>query len=219
MVDEPVAILETIADFIKPLRPPVEQFETSIRTTPFRVLISVLLSSRTKDPVTQRAAEKLFALAESPAEMTRLTEEQIASVIYPVGFFRQKAHHIKEISEKLSRDGKVPDTFDCLTALPGVGRKTANLVLALAFQTPAIAVDIHVFRISRRLAFAVGATPADVEEELKMLFPQSYWNKINRTLVGFGQTICKPQRPLCHRCPVQGLCPYFQGPSQPVKKI
>jgi len=219
MVDEPVAILETIADFIKPLRPPVEQFETSIRKTPFRILISVLLSSRTKDPVTQKASEKLFALAESPVEMTRLTEEQIAAAIYPVGFFRQKARYIKKISEKLLHDGKIPDTFDCLTALPGVGRKTANLVLALAFQEPAIAVDIHVFRISRRLAFAVGATPADVEEELKRLFPQSYWNQINRTLVGFGQTICKPQRPLCHQCPVQGLCPYFQERSQPVKKI
>ena len=208
-------ILDEIGRMIEPLNPPVRDFEHSVRRTPFRVLISVLLSSRTKDPVTHQASEQLFAAADTPQKMAQMKEEQIAELIFPVGFFRRKAKNIKKIAGILvdSGSGKVPDTFEALTALPGVGRKTANLVLSLAFNKPNIAVDIHVFRISQRLGWARGKKPEEVEEQLKKAFPPEHWNRINQTLVGFGQTLCKPVRPLCHRCAVSGFCPYFQQNS------
>lgn len=203
-------ILDGIDRLIQPLRPPVVAFETSIRRTPFRILVSVLLSARTKDPVTKRASENLFSAAPTAAEVAALPEERIAELIFPVGFYKQKAAHIKKIAERVSQTGEIPGNFEGLTALPGVGRKTANLVLALAFDIPAIAVDTHVFRIAKRLGWASGSTPEQVEEELKALFPKTHWQKINRTLVGFGQTICSPRNPQCSRCGISGNCPFFK---------
>lgn len=206
-----IAILDKIVEMVTPLKPPVQEFEQSIRRTPFKILISVLLSSRTKDPVTQKASENLFAVADTPGKMMNLEEDQIARLIFPVGFYRQKAKQVKKLSQILfhGNDGKVPGTFEELTALPGVGRKTANLVLALAFNQPAICVDIHVFRISQRLGWASGKKPEEIEEQLKKGFPPEQWNRINHTLVGFGQTVCKPVSPLCHRCNITGYCRYF----------
>ncbi|MFC2155047.1 endonuclease III domain-containing protein [Acidobacteriota bacterium] len=209
-MEDILKILNEISRMIQPLRPPVLAFESSIRRTPFRILISVLLSARTKDPVTKQASENLFSAAPTAAEMTALTEERIAELIFPVGFYKQKAAHIKKIAEKASQTGEIPGSYEGLTALPGVGRKTANLVLALAFDIPAIAVDTHVFRISKRLGWASGKTPEDVEEELKALFPETHWKKINQTLVGFGQTICAPRKPHCSRCSISGDCPFFK---------
>lgn len=207
-------LLDTIKQMVKPLNPPVQAFETSIRKTPFRILISVLLSSRTKDEVTHKASAQLFAKAETPQAMKELTEEDIAHCIYPVGFYKQKAKHIKTIATILSNTetGKevVPQTMAELITLPGVGRKTANLVLALAFNVPAIAVDIHVFRISRRLGWAKSDKPEEVEQELMKLFPDTLWNTINQTLVGFGQTLCKPLHPLCSLCLITGACEFFK---------
>ena len=205
-------ILEKIRRMVKPLNPPVYAFESSASRTPFRVLISVLLSSRTKDPVTHQAAEQLFSIADTPKKMTELEENKIAELIFPVGFYRQKAKHIKKIAEILCNSGSasVPQTFAELTALPGVGRKTANLVLALAFNKPAIAVDTHVFRISKRLGWAKGNKPGDVEQELMEVFPPEHWIRINQTLVGFGQSLCKPINPLCHQCQITDSCLYFK---------
>jgi endonuclease-3 len=193
------------------LNPPVASFENHIRLSPFRILISVLLSSRTKDPVTEKASERLFAVADTPETMTGLSEDAIGRLIYPVGFYRQKAKNIGKICRILMATPVFPDTFENLTALPGVGRKTANLVLSLAFARPAIAVDTHVFRISRRLRWAIGRTPLEVETELKERFPVRCWNGINHTLVGFGQTVCRPRNPLCGICMIRGTCPYFQS--------
>lgn len=181
-----------------------------IRRTPFRILISVLLSARTKDAVTGAAVERLFKAAPTPARMARLSPETLRRLIYPVGFYRQKARHIAEICRRLAAAGHFPDTLEELLELPGVGRKTANLVLALAFQQPAIAVDTHVFRISRRLDWARGGKPQQVEEELQRLFPRRRWRRINGVLVGFGQTVCRPLRPLCPECILRRLCPYFK---------
>jgi endonuclease-3 len=205
-------MLEKIRQMVKPLNPPVYAFESSARRTPFRVLISVLLSSRTKDPVTHQAAEQLFSAADTPKKMTELEENKIAELIFPVGFYKQKAKHIKKIAEILSNPGSesVPQTFAELTALPGVGRKTANLVLALAFNKPSIAVDTHVFRISKRLGWAKGNKPGDVEQELMEIFPPEYWIRINQTLVGFGQSLCKPINPLCPQCKITDSCLYFK---------
>jgi len=209
-IRERIELLDEIARLVEPLKPPVVAFEKSIRRTGFRVLISVLLSARTRDPVTKAASEKLFARAPGAAEMAELDETDIAELIYPVGFYKQKAAHIKKIALFMKDRQEIPGTLEELTQLPGVGRKTGNLVLALAFNQPAIAVDIHVFRISRRLGWAGGSTPDKVEEELKKSFPPAQWNRINQTLVGFGQTLCRPQGPLCNQCSITGHCKYYK---------
>lgn len=211
-----VNLLDKIAALIQPLHPPVQTFETSIRQTPFRVLISVLLSSRTRDEITHKASAQLFAVADTPAKMAKLDPDEIARLIFPVGFYKQKTRHIKEIAQRLSviPGEAVPQTLDALTALPGVGRKTANLVLSLAFNIPAIAVDIHVFRISQRLGWAKGNQPGIIEQQLKNTFPPEQWNRINQTLVGFGQTICKPVKPLCSQCTISSSCLYFRDPVE-----
>ena len=205
-----VNLLERLIPLVQSLKPPVMAFERSIRSSPLRILISVLLSSRTKDRVTEAASTRLFARGDTAAEILALGEETIASLIYPVGFYRQKAGNIIRICRYLIEGGSVPDRFDELCSLPGVGRKTANLVLALAYGKPAIAVDIHVFRISKRLGWSNGVDPAAVEADLRELFPESVWTRLNQTLVGFGQSLCRPLRPLCTRCPFTNECCYFK---------
>jgi len=199
--------LKAIRTFIAPLSPPVASFEAGIRSTPFRILISVLLSARTQDPVTGKAAARLFAMADNPEKMARLSATRIGRLIYPVGFYRTKAKNILAICSILERRGKFPSTQDELLALPGIGRKSANLVMALAFSHPAVAVDTHVFRISRRLGWARGRTPAEVEKELERLFPRRRWSDVKQVLVGFGQTICRPIRPRCGECILKTSCP------------
>jgi endonuclease-3 len=205
----PEKLLQIIENHIRDLQPPVDAFENSIRTTPFRILISVLISSRTKDGVTLKASKALFGDADSPEKMLKLGAEKISHLIYPVGFYRQKAANILKVCRIVVERGGVPSEFKELVRLPGVGRKTANLVMALAFDRPAVAVDTHVFRISRRLGWATGKTPEEVEVELRELFPVNLWNKLNKTLVGFGQTLCKPIKPLCNQCILNKNCPHF----------
>ena len=204
---EPLQILLAIKKFITPLSPPVYAFESSIRSTPFRILVSVLLSARTQDPVTAKAAARLFAAAATPETMARLSLEQVSRLIYPVGFYRTKAKNILAICAILLQGGQFPSSLDEMLALPGIGRKSANLVLALAFSRPAIAVDTHVFRISRRLGWAAGKTPHIVEKELERLFPRRRWTQVNQVLVGFGQTICRPVKPKCEMCVLKKTCP------------
>jgi endonuclease-3 len=205
--------LGAIAAFIEPLAPPVAQFEASLRSDPFRILISVLLSARTQDPVTEKAAARLFAVADTPRKMGRLPEARIARLIFPVGFYRTKARHILGICAALERGGRFPKGRDELLELPGIGRKSANLVMALAFAEPAIAVDTHVFRIARRLDWARGRKPAEVETELEALFPRRRWAGVNQTLVGFGQTVCRPLRPRCGECVLRRRCPSAASPG------
>ncbi len=210
IVEERLNILSSIKKLTGPLNPPVQAFEKSIRSTPLRILISVLLSSRTKDVVTMGASERLFTFADTPVKLLSLGEKKISQLIYPVGFFRQKAKNIIRIAEILASSGdEVPAGLDQLTSLPGVGRKTANLVRSLAFGIPSISVDIHVFRISKRLGWATGEKPEIVEIELMELFPENEWNSVNQTLVGFGQTICKPVSPSCHLCGITDKCNYY----------
>jgi len=199
--------LDAIKKFIAPLAPPVYAFEASIRSTPFRILISVLLSARTQDAVTEKAATRLFAAAATLPDMARLSKKQVERLIYPVGFYRVKAEHILKICAALNRGASFPATLEGLLELPGIGRKSANLVLALAFGQPAVAVDTHVFRISRRLRWAAGRTPIEVEKELRRLFPRRRWKDVNQVLVGFGQTICRPVGPKCPVCVLKKTCP------------
>ncbi len=208
-----IDILKSIVKMVRPLDAPVKNFEEGIRRGPFRILISVLLSSRTKDPVTLKASQRLFKMVDTPIKMSGMEEKEIAELIYPVGFYKQKAKHLKKIAKILTGfvDHAVPDNFDGLVALPGVGRKTANLVLALAFGIPAIAVDTHVFRISQRLGWASGEKPEEIEKQLKKAFPKNKWNSINQTLVGFGQTLCKPLSPHCDRCTITNYCSFYNS--------
>jgi len=176
--------------------------------TPYQILISTVISLRTKDKITAEASERLFKIADNPFDMLQPSEEEIARAIYPAGFYRNKSKTIKKISQILvdRYNGKVPDTLGELLKLPGVGRKTANLILALSFDKPAICVDVHVHRISNRLGIVKSKTPEETEKQLMEKVPEKYWNRINDLLVAFGQTICKPISPHCSKCPVSHLC-------------
>jgi endonuclease-3 len=175
---------------------------------PFRILVSCLLSLRTKDETTGPAAARLFALADSPAALAALPPTTIERAIFPVGFYRTKARRLRAISrELLGRfDGAVPHTLDALLSLPGVGRKTANLVVTFAFGLPGICVDTHVHRITNRLGYVHTRTPEQTELALRARLPGRYWIGLNDLLVSFGQNLCHPTSPHCSRCPVASDC-------------
>jgi endonuclease-3 len=176
---------------------------------PFRILISTLLSLRTKDATTIEAAKRLFALADRPQTMKVLTLRQIEKAIYPVGFYHTKARRIIEISRTLLRDygGSVPDSMEELLKLKGVGRKTANLVLTLGYGKHGICVDTHVHRISNRLGIVKTKTPHQTEFALMKALPKKYWIGYNDLLVAFGQNVCAPVSPRCSSCAISNLCP------------
>ncbi|MDD5409721.1 MAG: endonuclease III [Candidatus Omnitrophica bacterium] len=174
----------------------------------YRVLISCLLSLRTKDKTTVQASQRLFKVADKPESMIKLTAERIRKLIYPVGFYRNKSKIILDLSKKLLEDfsGKVPDTLNALLGLKGVGRKTANLVLGLGFGIPAICVDTHVHRISNRLGWVKTSSPEETESALQKIIPTGKWIELNTILVTFGQNICLPVSPFCSKCNVYGFC-------------
>jgi endonuclease-3 len=177
--------------------------------TPYEILVSTLLSLRTKDEVTAVATERLLEKARTPQEMLALGEAQIESLIRPVGFAPTKAKRLRQVSRILMEQyhGRVPDDLDALLALPGVGRKTANLVLSEAFGLDAICVDTHVHRISNRIGLVKTRTPEATEEALRRVLPRNLWQRYNPLLVAFGQVICRPVSPFCSTCPVRSLCP------------
>ena len=176
---------------------------------PFCVLIACLLSLRTKDETTGPASERLFALADTPAAMLRLTSRQIERAIFPVGFYRTKARVILGVCRDLLErfGGRVPDDIDALLTLKGVGRKTANLVVTQGFNKPGICVDVHVHRISNRWGYVKTRNPEETEMALRRRLPRRYWIGYNDLLVSFGQNICQPVSPKCTECPVSRGCP------------
>ena len=176
---------------------------------PFQVLISCIISLRTKDEVTAEASARLFRLARTPSEMRELPTARIARAIYPAGFYRTKAKTIKGLSRTLleEHDGKVPDDLEKLLTLKGVGRKTANLVISVGYGKPGICVDTHVHRINNRLGIVTTKIPEQTEAALRQVLPRRYWILYNDLLVTFGQNVCKPISPLCSTCPVNALCP------------
>ena len=181
----------------------------SIRTKdPFRILISTVLSLRTKDAVTAKASKTLFNIAKTPEEILKLNQKEIEELIYPVGFYKTKAKNIKKIAKIILDDhnGKVPDDLDELLTLPGVGRKTANLVITEAYNKLGICVDTHVHRISNRFGYVQTKNPNETEMTLRAKLPKKWWKKYNNILVSFGQTICRPISPKCSICPVQKDC-------------
>jgi endonuclease-3 len=176
--------------------------------SPFRVLVSTVISARTKDEVTGEASGRLFARASTPRTIAALSERTIAALIYPAGFYRTKARAIRALSRSIAFDlgGRVPNTMEGLLELPGVGRKTANLVLTLGFGAPGICVDTHVHRISNRLGVVRTADPAETESALRAALPRRHWIEINDLFVMFGQTVCVPVSPRCSACPVSRSC-------------
>ncbi|MFP4382933.1 MAG: endonuclease III domain-containing protein [Spirochaetia bacterium] len=176
---------------------------------PFRVLISTMISLRTKDDVTIKAADRLLSEAHTPAAVAGLSVGKIESLIYPAGFYRVKAGNIKKTASIIQTrfDGKVPAEMGDLLSLPGVGRKTANLVLGLGFGIDAICVDTHVHRIPNRLAWITTDDPEETEGELERILPKKYWVWINSLLVTYGKKVCLPVSPLCSTCPLEGDCP------------
>ena len=206
--DDISRVIELIAETLKAKRLPIVSELAEQKSTPFQILISTLLSLRTKDEVTEVAARGLFALASTPSEMLELSEDQIAAAIYPAGFYRKKSKTILHVCRDLVEryDSHVPDSIEELLKLKGVGRKTANLVVILGYGGEGICVDTHVHRISNRLGYVMTKTPDETEYALREKLPRKHWTEYNTIMVAFGRNICRPVSPLCSRCPVLTHC-------------
>ncbi len=183
--------------------------------SPFQVLISTVLSQRTKDVNTHRASEALFAKYPTPKDLSEAPLDDIKELIIPSGFYNVKAERIKNIAERIHHefDDEVPDDLELLLDLEGVGRKTANCVLVYGFGEPAVPVDTHVHRSSNRLGIANTGHPDETEKVLEKKIPKRYWIEINKLMVQFGKKICKPREPRCERCPLKNMCRYCKQPT------
>ena len=204
-IDKIVKILKNSSkDWIKPI---VTEIALEGHD-PFKILISTIISLRTKDDVTRAASNRLFKIANNPLKISELTEEEIEKAIYPAGFYKNKAKTIKYLCRELidNYDSKVPDSIDELLKLNGVGRKTANLVVTQGYGLPGICVDTHVHRITNRLGYVITKNPVETEFALREKLPPKYWIVINDLLVAFGQNICKPISPLCSQCLIHDEC-------------
>ncbi len=183
------------------------------KKTPFQALVATLLSSRTRDETTAAVVRKLFREIRTPEDLLRYDEATLAQKIYPVGFYRTKARMLRRLARDLLEHfgGEVPRDRDALMRLPGVGRKTANIVLAEVWGEPVIGVDVHVHRIARRLGLVRARQPEDTEKALEALTRPEDRPRVNRLLVALGQTVCLPRSPRCDRCPIRDLCPEGGG--------
>ena len=207
--------IDKIINGIKDANLPQTEFVKLMETfhDPFKVLICCILSLRTNDKTTYPCSVRMLDLGQTPYDFLDIDVDTLAAAIYPVGFYKNKAQQILDISKALVEkyNGKVPCSIDELVKFKGVGRKTANLVMAKGFNEPAICVDVHVHRISNRLGWVKTNTPEETEMALRKLLPEKYWLDINTILVTFGQNLCKPQKPLCCYCPVKEFCESFKA--------
>lgn len=206
---------EDISAAVKILKREYKKFRTpyvtevaSDKKDPFKVLISCIISLRTKDATTREASDRLFARAQTPEEVLRLSGAEIERLIYPAGFYRTKAGTIKGLSKELVErfSSKVPDNIDGLLELKGVGRKTANLVVTMGYAKPGICVDTHVHRITNRWGYVRTKSPDQTELALRKKLPERFWIVINDLLVAYGQNVCKPASPFCSRCAISKYC-------------
>ncbi len=190
--------------------PAVEKIAEEQQSDPFQVLIATMLSAQTKDAVTSKASARLFARGRTPEALVRVPVAEVEELIYPVSFYRNKARHVRETCRQLITrfDGSVPTSMEALVSLPGVGRKTANLVLIVALKSRSnICVDTHVHRIANRLGWVRTRTPEQTELALYDVAPRRWWADINLYLVTWGQNVCRPVYPVCGRCVIEPLCP------------
>lgn len=201
--------METLTEHYPEWNAPVVTLMAGRGRSAFEILVSTILSLRTKDEVTLKASERLFAEAKTPHQILGMDVERLEKLIYPVGFYPTKARRLQQISRILIEkyQGRVPETLEALLELPGVGRKTANLVMIEGWGQPAVCVDTHVHRISNRIGYVKTRTPDQTEQALRSKLPHPYWIRYNELLVAFGQTVCRPVSPWCSRCPVAGMCP------------
>ena len=206
--DDIHAVVKLVKQTIRLWEEPVVGVIARESHDPFKILITCLLSLRTQDHTTAKASRSLFSLADDPSRMSGLSLKQIQQAIYPVGFYKTKAKHIQSICQSLLEnfEGRVPDTIDDLLTLEGVGRKTANLVVTVAYRKPGICVDIHVHRISNRWGYVESDTPEETEQILRAKLPRRYWIEFNDWLVPFGQHLCRPVSPFCSTCPLTRYC-------------
>lgn len=202
--------IDKIVKLLKAAKQPQSEFVKLMDSfkNPYLVLIACILSLRTNDKTTYPATLRMLELAKTPKEMKNVSVEELAKAIYPVGFYENKAKQIVEFSKTIDEelDGVVPDEIEELIKFKGVGRKTANLVLSLGFNKPAICVDVHVHRIFNRLGYINTKTPEETEFALREKLPVKYWIDINTLLVTHGQNICKPIKPKCSECPIEKYC-------------
>lgn len=205
--DLPKVVPKLKAEF-ESRRAPIMELVAAQTSDPFAVLLGTILSARTKDACTADAIKRLLSVASTPVALDKLTVEEIEKIIFPVGFFHVKAKHLKALPQKLQErfGGILPQTVEELCELPGVGRKTANLVVALGFNKPAICVDVHVHRISNRFGLLKTKSPLETEMRLRKILPKEYWMIWNSYLVAFGQNRCHPRNPHCLNCPIQSWC-------------
>jgi len=189
-------------------RMPIVDLIQARTNDPFQVLVATILSARTLDQTTAAACRKLFKVVRNLAGLRRVPRLRLERLIYPVGFYRTKAKLLKRLPDVTAKRfrGVIPDTVEELILLPGVGRKTANLVVAVAFNKPAICVDVHVHRISNRWGLVRTRTPLETEMVLRRRLPVKYWQVFNAYLVSFGQSVCRPVRPHCGMCPIAAWC-------------
>jgi endonuclease III len=203
-----VFVVGEVRKMVAAFRTPVVDLIAIQTRDPYRVLVATILSARTRDEVTAQASSRLLEKAPDPKSLARLSEESIRELIFPVGFHNAKAGYLARLPGALAAfDGKVPETIDELVTLPGVGRKTANLVVSLAFGRDAICVDTHVHRIMNIWGYVRTQTPLETEMALRGKLPRTLWREINTLLVAFGQSVCRPVSPRCDACQVARHCP------------
>jgi endonuclease-3 len=216
-------VMRTIAREIDGMElPAIEKLSGEHKKDPFQILIGTLLSARTQDATTHAASTRLFTVAATPGTIAQLSVKQIERLIYPVGFYRNKARFVKATSKALVErfDSKVPSTLEELVTLPGVGRKTANLVMILAFRSQNnICVDTHVHRISNRMGWVQTREPEETEQALYKVTEQRWWPLINLYLVTWGQNVCRPLHPRCNMCAVAGECPKIGIAANPFQNM
>lgn len=202
-------VLRILKDSYKKSKSPSVTLIAERTSNPFNVLLSTLISLRTKDEVTLLSSKRLFERVKSFYDIINIPLKEIEKLIYPAGFYLTKARRMKEIAKIIIEkyNNRIPDTLDELLTLPGIGRKTANLVISLGFNKPGLCVDTHVHRITNRFGWVRTKSPNDTEFALRNILPKMYWRKINDYLVSYGQTICKPISPFCSKCRLNDICP------------
>ena len=200
-------IYSILKKHVKDYKVPVVDLIEIQTNDPFKVLVATILSARTKDETTVKVCERLFSKVKDFRDFNNLKQSEVEELIYPVGFYKTKAKHLKELPKALEEfNSKVPSEIDELLKLPGVGRKTANLVRSVAFKKDGLCVDVHVHRIFNRLGYIKTKSPFETEMKLREKLPKKYWEKINSLLVAFGQNLCRPISPWCSRCPIIKYC-------------
>ena len=200
-------IYSILKKHVKDYKVPVVDLIEIQTNDPFKVLVATILSARTKDETTVKVCERLFSKVKDFRDFNNLKQSEVEELIYPVGFYKTKAKHLKELPKALEEfNSKVPSEIDELLKLPGVGRKTANLVRSVAFKKDGLCVDVHVHRIFNRLGYIKTKSPFETEMKLREKLPKKYWEKINSLLVAFGQNLCRPISPWCSRCPIIEYC-------------